>query len=325
MIFSALADIDANVNLKSPSIKYKGYNFKNADLSISTKQGKFRTNKLTGVMFGGAVKASIESTLNTRPRMKVIIDFEGIDLEKTTSALTGSPMAGGKMGLRVNLNSLGGNEAELVNNLSGSGSLQLKNVNVQKGKNGTMLAGALGLIASLNQVSNLFGKVEKASGLVDVLGSFTIRNGIAKSNNIRVISDLGNGIAAGAVNLPRWGIDVKGNVKLDQNIMANLVSRSTRKNITQTVPFAIYGKLDSPSIKLDTSKITGGLINIPGADKLLKKLPKGVGGVLKGLLGGRSGQKDTTPNIDKSTQSPNSQQQQKIDPVDIMKEIFRRR
>ena len=51
--FSILADIDSNVILKSPSIKYKGYNFQNADLSISTKQGNLSTNKLTGVMFEG--------------------------------------------------------------------------------------------------------------------------------------------------------------------------------------------------------------------------------------------------------------------------------
>ena len=66
-------------------------------------------------------------------------------------------------------------------------------------------------------------------------------------------------------------------------------------------------------------------MRIPGADKLLNKLPKGVGGVLKGILGGRANKNEKTPNSDNSWRPPQSQQQEKIDPVDVLKEIFRRR
>jgi hypothetical protein len=145
------------------------------------------------------------------------------------------------------------------------------------------------------------------------------------SRDIRIASGLGEGAATGVVDIPRWGIDVKGNVKLSQNILTDIVSRGTRKNITQTLPFVIYGKIDSPSIKLDTSKITGSALRIPGADKLLKKLPKGVGGVLQGILGGRLNKKEKIPNSGDASRPSQSQQQEKINPVDIMKEIFRRR
>jgi len=322
---SGMADIDASVILKSPSINYKGFNLKNADLSVSIEKGFFRTNKFTGLIFEGLLEASIESTLNSRPQMKVIIDTKGVDLEQATSALNGAPIAGGTMGLQVSLNSAGSNEAELVSGLSGNGLMQFNDINVYKGRNGTMLAGALGLVASMNQVSGLLGNTKKASGLVDISGSFVIRRGVAKSSDLRIISDLGDGEAKGVVNIPKWGIDVKGNVKLGQNILTDLISRSAQKKISQKVPFAIYGKLDAPNIKLDTSKITGGVLHIPGADKLLKKLPKGVGGVLEGLLGGRPNQNEVAPNAGETTQPSKSQQQQRIDPVDIMKEIFRRR
>jgi uncharacterized protein involved in outer membrane biogenesis len=322
---SRLADIDANVVLKSPSISFKAYNLQNADLSFILENGNFRTKKLNGVLFGGSLKASAETTLNSRPRLKVVLAVEGIDLEQTTRALTGSPVASGKMGLQVNLNSVGGSEVELVNSLGGNGSLRLEGVNVRKGKNGTMLAGALGLAASMTQVSGLFGSVKNPSSLVDISSSFTIRSGIAMSRDIRIASGLGEGAATGVVDIPRWGIDVKGNVKLSQNILTDIVSRGTRKNITQTLPFVIYGKIDSPSIKLDTSKITGSALRIPGADKLLKKLPKGVGGVLQGILGGRLNKKEKIPNSGDASRPSQSQQQEKINPVDIMKEIFRRR
>jgi len=77
---------------------------------------------------------------------------------------------------------------------------------------------------------------------------------------------------------------------------------------------------------MDTSKITGGALRIPGAEKLLKKLPKGVGSVLQGILSGKSNQKRKAPDAgNKSPKLESQQQQKKIDPVDFIKEIFRRR
>ena len=151
--------------------------------------------------------------------MKVVLAVEEIDLEQTTRALTGSSMAEGKMGLQVNLNSAGGSEAELVSNLDGNGSLRLGGVNVRKGRNGTMLAGALGLVSSMNKISGSFGSTKKSSSLVDISSSFILGKGIATSRDIRISSGLGDGFAAGEVDLPRWGIDIKGNVKLNKNIL----------------------------------------------------------------------------------------------------------
>ena len=318
---SGLAGIDAKVALKSPSVKYERYNLQNANLSVSLGQGFLRADKLTGVIFGGALRATAATTTTSRPRMEIVLALEDVNIAQTTRAL-----AGGKMGLQVSLNSAGGNVSDLISGLSGKGSLRLNGINVQKGENGTMLAGALGLVSAINQVSGLSSNEKKSAGLVDIAGSFSIRRGIAKSRDIQIVSGLGEGTAEGVVDIPRWEIDFKGNVKLGQNILTSLVSRGTKSNITQSVPFAVYGKLDSPNIKMDTSRIAGGALRIPGVDKLLKKLPKGVGGVLKGILSGKPNQQAKDPNMGNTSPPPESQQQQKkLDPVNIMKEIFRRR
>jgi hypothetical protein len=190
-----------------------------------------------------------------------------------------------------------------------------------------MLPGALGLVSAMNQLTGVFGGGGKSGGPVDISGSFAIRNGIANSQDMRIASGLGNGAAAGTIDLPRWRIDVKGNVNLGQNILTALISKGTRRNVTQTVPFAVYGNLDSPSIKLDTSKITGGGLPIPGADRLLKKLPKGIGGVLQGILGGGSTQQQSTPAPSGNTPPPppTQQQQQPANPMDLLKGLFKRR
>ena len=324
---SGLDGINAQLALKTPSLQYERYNLQNADLSVSLGQGRASIDKLTGVLFGGAFRATAGATTTARPRIETVIAVENVNIAKATRALTGSSMASGRLALQANLNSAGGSVAGLISGLNGNGSLRLKGINVQKGKTGTMLAGALGLVSAMNQLTGVFGGGGKSGGLVDISGSFAIRNGIANSQDMRIASGLRDGAAAGTIDLPRWRIDVKGNVNLGQNILAALISKGTRRNVTQTVPFAVYGNLDSPSIKLDTSKITGGGLPIPGADRLLKKLPKGIGGVLQGILGGGSTQQQSTPAPSGNTPPPppTQQQQQPANPMDLLKGLFKRR
>ena len=325
---SGLGGIDAQVALQTPSLQFEGYNLQNADLSLSLGNGRLTANKLTGVLFGGALQATAATTTTARPRMETVIALENVNIAQATRALTGSPVASGKMGLQANLASAGGSVAGLISGLNGNGSLRLKGIDARKGKTGTMLAGALGLVTAMNQLTGAFGG-GKSSGLVDISGTFAIRNGIASSRDMRVASGLGDGAAAGTIDLPRWRMDVKGNVKLGQNILTALISKGTRRDVTQSVPFAVHGALDAPSITLDTSKLAGGGLPIPGADKLLKKLPKGVGGVLQGILGGGTQQQGTTPTTGDTPPPPPSQtqphQQKKVDPLELMREIFKRR
>ena len=215
---------------------------------------------------------------------------------------------------------------DMIRGLSGSGSLRLKGVDVKQGNTGTALAGALGLVSALGQITSLGGR-SKSSGLVDISGSFDITGGIARTQDVKVVSSAGNGTAAGTVDLPRWRIDVKGQVQLAQNLLTTFLSAKTNRNITSSVPFTVRGRLDAPTINLDTSKITGGGIPIPGADRLLKKLPKGVGGLLQGILGGGAPQPQTggtTGSEPPPPPPPTTQQQRKITPQDLLRELFRR-
>ena len=322
---SRLSGVDAKLTLKSPSIKYKRYNLQDADLSLSLGKGRLVTNKFTGLIFGGLLNATGNATTNSRPRVEAMLVLEKINVSQATLALTGASIAGGKMGMQLNLNSAGNNVTSLINGLNGNGSLQFKDINAKGGNTKTLLAGALGLVSAMNEISGLLGARGKSEGLVDISSSFKIQNGIATSRDMRIVSGIGEGKAKGIIDLPRWAIDVRGDVNLNQNLLSTVMSRGNRGNANQTLPFAVYGKLDSPNIKLDTSKITGGALLVPGADKLLKKLPKGVGGVLQEILGGRKNQQEIDSKNQKTSPQSESQQQKRIDPVDIMKEIFRRR
>ena len=75
--------------------------------------------------------------------------------------------------------------------------------------------------------------------------------------------------------------------------------------------------------------LTGGGLAIPGADRLIKKLPKGIGSVLQGVLGGGTPPPPTSGSTGTGNEPPPRsqppQQQQKVDPVDLLRDLFKRR
>ena len=320
--------------LKSPSIQFQQYRLDNADLSVKLGNGRLNADKLTGVLFGGALHAPAAATTTARPRVETVFALENMSIGQATKALTGKAVAAGRMSLKARLKTAGPHPATMIGGLNGEGVIRLKGVAVKQGKTGTALAGALGLVSALNQFSGVLGGgAKRGSGLVGIAGNFAIRNGVASSQDIKVTSNLGDGAASGTVDLPRWRIDVKGHVQLGQNVLAALLAARTRTNVTQAVPFTVRGRLDSPTINLDTSKLPGGALPIPGIDKLLKKAPKGIGNILQGILDGGfpqqgSGSTTASPPPPPASEPPPPQpqpQQRRIRPEDLLKELFRRR
>ena len=120
-----------------------------------------------------------------------------------------------------------------------------------------------------------------AANAADFSATYTIEKGVAKSEDMRLDSALGNGTALGFADLPAWFIDVEGELQLAHNVVTGLVTGAAESQGSQILPFRLRGPLDAPDIKVDTSSLTGA-IRIPGLDKLGND--KGVGKALKGLL-----------------------------------------
>ena len=260
-----------------------------------------------------------------------------MNLSLATRALAGKPLATGRMSVQAKLQTAGRSMAEMISGLSGGGSIRMSGVDVKGGATGTAMAGALGLVSAINQFAGLLGGGKKSSG-ADISGNFRIDRGIARSQDLKLTTHVGKGTAAGSIDLPRWRIDVKGQVQLEANFLTALLQSGSRTSVTQAVPFTVRGRLDKPTVNLDTSKLPGGGLPIPGIDKLLKKAPKGIGSLLQGILGGgvpqqgtgtTGGTAETYPPPPGSEPPPPPSQPQtqprRITPQDLLKELFRRR
>ena len=116
-----------------------------------------------------------------------------------------------------------------------------------------------------------------------ITGNFHVAGGIAQSRDVKFDSNLGNGVASGNINLPEWSINLDGKLKLGQSFIRDLLkSNNQEKNLT--IPFAITGNLDAPSVKMDANTFFRTGIPILGVDKILNRAPKEVEGLLKDIL-----------------------------------------
>jgi len=332
---SGLAAIDGEIAFSSPLVQVQKYRLEAADVGVRLANGRLTADRLNGRMFGGALNATAVASTTRRPRVETVFNLEAMSVNQATAAVTGQALATGTMSMKGKLQTSGGSVADMIAGLGGDGSFAMKGVDVSQAGGGSAMAGAFGLVAALNQFTGVLGGARPGDGLADISGSFQMAGGVGRSADLKLVSGLGNGAAQGSVDLARWRIDVAGQMQLSQNVLTALLERRTGAKVTQAVPFTVQGRLDAPTVRLDTSKLPGGVLPVPGVDKLLKKAPPAVGGLIQGILGGgQPGQDPGTAGEPAPTQAQPQQQQpqqqqpttqqKKIRPEDILKDLFRR-
>ncbi len=328
---SVLNAFDADANLKSEAISFDKYVLENVDLGIKLSGGLLKVHRLGGLLFGGALSGN--ATVRAAPGngIETALSVQEMNLGPAIGAATGKSKATGKMALGIKLASTGGSVAEMISSLAGNGTFALRRLDAGADGKGSALAGALELVAGLNRLGGVLSGKKAVSGLADITGSFRIDRGIARSEDLRLVSGIGDGSAKGSVDLPRWLIDIDGEVRLSQNILTQIITQKTQ--MATVLPIRIKGRLDAPNVKLDTSKMPGGGLVLPGSlgkkleKKLKKKLQKkGLGGLLQGIIGdgpAGTGKQQQPPPPAAETPPPPPQEPRKIRPKDLIKGLLK--
>ena len=276
-----LRSFDADVTLRSESIAYQGYTLENADLAASLAAGVLTAERLAGALFDGPLLASGRLDATGPLSFEGTLKVENADLGRAARAATGKPVATGRMAVDTRLTAGGQSVAAMVSALDGSGSVALAGVKTFGGAQGTVLAPLLVLFDGLNRIGGLLGQ-GGATSTADFSATYSVEDGVVRSEDMRLNSGLGIGTARGSADLPAWLVDVKGEMRLANNVAGGLVAGAGGSQQPQILPFRLRGPLDAPDVKVDTSSLSGA-IRIPSLKKLGKK--KGVGKVLDGLTG----------------------------------------
>lgn len=277
-----LRDFDANIALRAPLLTYGAYLLGDADVSAKLADGVLRAERLNGRLFDGSLRGDAVLDARGRPQLDARLRLARGSVAALMETFGSAGAASGSLDLNADLSSAGGSVASLVAGLGGSGDVALRGVDVKKAAKGSAMSGVLNLVTSLNGLGNSLSS-GNAGSKADITGTFAIERGILRSNDLKLASGLGNGDAVATVDLPRWWVEAEGEVRMAQNILTAVLAAKVRETRSlQQVPFTVRGSLDAPNVKLETGKMPGGGVAIPGLDRLRKK--KGVGAVLDVLV-----------------------------------------
>jgi len=333
---SALRGLDGDFRIHSDAIVYDVYRLEDANVVATLTDGVLKADHVTANVFGSRI--NVKGMLNSQgtPSADATVSIENANIAAMLSALLGQPTATGALSFETALNARGLSVADMVAALDGKGSFLLKGLDVQGSGKGTAFAGILGLVQSFGQLgSGLTG--QSMDGLADASGSFVMNKGVAQIGDFRLASGMGDGTAAGSIDLANWQMDVSGAMKMSQSILGQILV--LKAGAPAELPFRVSGTLDSPTVKLETAllgDVDGTGISLPGLEKLEEKLP-GVGGLLQGVLGGVLGggtiQQQPEPQVQSDTQSqqtpepqpqpqPQTPEAQPLSPENVIKQLL---
>lgn len=313
---AVLNTFDVAITATSPKVTVEGAALENADLGATVEGGVLTVERLTGRLFGGTLTA--KATATAAGQVSAAGQIAGADLSKAGQAL--GSVAAGKINADFDITARGRSEAEVVSSLGGRLSFSGRDLDAEA-LSGSAEAGfgLGGVVLALNQLGGALGGPKQGKGLADVDAAFTIANGVATSNQLKAVTNVGVASGAGNVDLAAWTVDLAGAIQPAPNLLSAVLSITTRKGVN--VPFTITGKLDAPRIKVDTASLGTGGVPVPGLDRLLKK--KGVGDVLQGILGGGQPQQQAPqPAPEQQQPAPQPEEKKKVTPQDLLRGIL---
>jgi len=248
------------------------------DFSIDTHHANlFKANLSSISAYGGSGKGTL--TLDPSgavPTLHETLDMSGVRTEKILAQIMGIAKVSASGAVQLDLSARGRSENEIIASLSGRGSIDLSN--------GTISGADLGAVARL--LRSTTGLLSSAVGggahteFSTLACSFTIENGVLRTNDLRMAGTGLGMTGAGTVNLANRQVAFHLVPKAEIGVAGINV-------IDIGIPFYVNGTLDNPSFTPDPAGIAKGVVG--GVVGTVKNTATGIVDVpvdaVKSLLG----------------------------------------
>ena len=237
-----LTPFDADVTVAANSLSWASWRIEEPRVKLALKDSVLSVSRLSGRLFGGALAASGSIEASETPRFRVAAQLAGADFKQAMAA-AGTGRLEGAFDLDGSLMAAGASPQELVSSLDGTVSLRgrdgtINGVNVPAVNQRLAQVKGIGDLASLLKAatsgSTRFSKLE---------GTFKVADGIARSDNLQLVADGGDGTGTATVDLP------------NQTVFSRTDVRMMGVPGTPPLGVTLKGPLEQPAWSLDFSEI----------------------------------------------------------------------
>jgi len=324
---SALSSVNATITNTIQRVVYGSYVIDNADLVAKLQDGVLQVERMAGGMFGGTFNLNAEIADRPTPTASLAVKVRDADVRQAAATAAETDMVSGILTYDTELRTAGGSEFEMVSNLAGTGSFNVRDGAVD----GFNLQAFSDRLKELDRTPDFVDLIDKtlaggSTRFSRLNGSYRVENGILRSNDIVLEADAGGGNATAVVDLPPRQMDVNAELRL------------TEHPNSPPIGIRLFGPLDNPRQIFKTEQMQAYVLQRLVERGVLRELEKNggsagkAGEVLRGILGGgqSSGDQSSGGSGDGSTDSAPAQQQapadsqpQQIKPEDAVRGILK--
>ena len=319
MKLDALGLFDGDIDFRAEALVYEDLRVEMVAVDAVVKDKVLIVERLSGSMFDGSFE--LKGVLDARdvPAAQASIVVDRMKADATAGAAIGT------VSLNAELATRGQSQFDMVKTLGGSAKV---------GINGGTVKGF-----DFFRIGELLRNPKRISNLPDALGSaketefatldgtFTVDNGVVRTQDLKLVADAGTGSAKGSFDLLSWKLDVAAELRLlGQALLPPLGIRIT-------------GPPDRPHAVPDIRSLEGWL-PVRGVEGLIDGLSRGTGGgrlpipgvpgeLLKGLLDPVRDEKPASDRTDQKerTENPSGQAQEPeagaVDPAELLRGLLK--
>lgn len=291
--FSGLQAADISLKIHAASLKYKVYHIQPFALEADLSGGALIIPTMAGGIFCGRFTGSTFLTIHNTPSLKVTMALKNANLQSLLGHSSNLNIKGGKVDMDLNIATQGKSSYDLVSQMKGHMALLVQN-GVFEGFDLHAIAKNLRNAGSIEGLAGLFGSA-MSSGKTPFERfsvTFNIKNGVAQTNDLTLISTAATANGKGFIDLPKWFMDISADIKL--------------VNFPELPPFKFFlrGPLDDPQHEIDKRSLGAEFFKKFGGKAVNKILKKATGLFIPGLDGEGQKNQEQNPERRDHPQSP---------------------
>jgi uncharacterized protein involved in outer membrane biogenesis len=288
--FGFLKAIDGTLDFTGQLLALDKWRIEKPIIQLALENATANLARFSGGLYGGQLAMSGKLTAADSASLALTLAIAKANVRQALFDTAGVAVADGQLDLNLNVAAKGRSMAEMIAQLNGEGNIAARNGQVE-GFDLKAVSQQLSRIENIGKALSLLqGGMQGGRTRFSTLdGTFKIQNGVATSQDLRLIAEGGQGGAQVAADLPRWLLDARSRFQL------------TEISGAPGFGMRLEGPLDNPRRIFEANELISWLANKGLGQALKGKGGKG-GEVLQQILGG--GQPAAQPPAGSSTAEP---------------------
>ena len=298
--FSPLMLVDTDLVVASEGVSLRGVEAGPSVLTINLKDGVLDFDLARTALFGGHVALQLGANGAAQtPTVEIGVQIDEVQAEPVLASFADFDRLTGATNAEIALTSAGNSQRALVEALDGTADLVFRDGSIK----------GINLAAMVRNVATAFtdptAGEERATDFAELGASFQITDGVARSQDMRLLAPLLRIEGTGEVSLPPR----TQSIRLVPKLVADAEGQGgATETAGLAVPIIIEGTFDNPSFRPDLEGLITDTLQDPGAirdqvEGVVDQLREGAGGdapedavrnLLEGLTGGGSSSGDAS-------------------------------